>query len=713
MHKALTTAWVALKRVWPFRPPSVGGVPIRALCVGLVVACLVPTFVLAALLAQQLAETKRAELQANTERISRELAAVVDRELLGYKHTLEVLAASQDVDQDDLDSFERQLREVASRLKLQIVLRDLAADRQVINTFVPRGTPLPGHPVIAPEAQEEALRTLKPTVSNLVFGPVSKRQIVTVYMPVLKAGRAVYILSISITPDKIRSLFDHVPNGMVDRIVVADATDRAIARYLDHNKWVGAKLAMGDTTNATGSYQGFNSQGMYMFGSYHRLHEAPWVVAATVPQSVVNGPLEDTLIILFAFATCVLALSMYAANRFGSALAASVRQLAHAGVALGRMEPVQRVITPFSEANAVAQELFSASQTIVQTDERKRFAVDAAGIGLYDRDVANGTLYWSPQFKELLGVSEDTEPNDDLLLQLTLPEDRKIIQNVRQSYRTIRNAPDNYEYEWRLAPTEARPMRWLVSKGRVIKDADGKTVRVHGACMDITERKQNEREREDLRRRLMSVQEDERLRLSQDLHDETGQILAASLLELKLVESMSGPDAVARIKQLQKRLEGMGKALHRIAWELRPASLEELGLADAIQNYASAWSREYGIEADVYCEGDLTDLDSEVSTAVYRVLQEALTNVAKHATGATVVSIVLDRSDGQLRVTIEDDGHGFDPADKPAWKGGPSGGLGLAGIRERLSLIGGSVEIESSTESGTGIFARIPLDRAA
>ena len=76
MHKALTTAWVALKRVWPFRPPSVGGVPIRALCVGLVVACLVPTFVLAALLAQQLAETKRAELQANTERISRELAAV-------------------------------------------------------------------------------------------------------------------------------------------------------------------------------------------------------------------------------------------------------------------------------------------------------------------------------------------------------------------------------------------------------------------------------------------------------------------------------------------------------------------------------------------------------------------------------------------------------------------------------------------------------------
>ena len=78
-----------------------------------------------------------------------------------------------------------------------------------------------------------------------------------------------------------------------------------------------------------------------------------------------------------------------------------------------------------------------------------------------------------------------------------------------------------------------------------------------------------------------------------------------------------------------------------------------------------------------------------------------------------MVSIVLDRSDGQLRVTIEDDGHGFDPADKPAWKGGPSGGLGLAGIRERLSLIGGSVEIESSTESGTGIFARIPLDRAA
>jgi signal transduction histidine kinase len=220
-----------------------------------------------------------------------------------------------------------------------------------------------------------------------------------------------------------------------------------------------------------------------------------------------------------------------------------------------------------------------------------------------------------------------------------------------------------------------------------------------------------ESDREDLRRRLMSVQENERLRLSHELHDETGQILAAALLELKMIESMSTPEAIARINTLQKRLEGMGQSLHRIAWELRPASLGELGLADAVQNYAASWSRQYGIETDVHCEGDLAHLESEVSTAVYRVLQEALTNVAKHAKSATVVSIILDHTDGQLRLTIEDDGEGFEASDHTT--GGPSGGIGLAGVRERVALIGGTVEIESSVHSGTGIFARIPVARAA
>ena len=127
-------------------------------------------------------------------------------------------------------------------------------------------------------------------------------------------------------------------------------------------------------------------------------------------------------------------------------------------------------------------------------------------------------------------------------------------------------------------------------------------------------------------------------------------------------------------------------------------------------NYISEWAAQFGIEADFHCrDGRLDDLAGEIRTAVYRIIQEALTNIAKHATGTTVVSIVINRADAVLQLTIEDDGPGFDPGALRESGRGRLSGLGLAGMNERLTLIGGDLEIESSLSTGTTIFARIPL----
>jgi len=234
-----------------------------------------------------------------------------------------------------------------------------------------------------------------------------------------------------------------------------------------------------------------------------------------------------------------------------------------------------------------------------------------------------------------------------------------------------------------------------------------------GIIHDLTARKVAETEREELRRRLMSAHEDERLRLAHELHDEAGQNLAAAMLDLRHLESMlcETPSASALLQRLRLQLDDMGRSLDRVARELRPMSIDDLGLAQAFADYVADWGERFQIGVEFQClSGALDDLPPDVGTVVYRVGQEALTNIAKHARGATSVSVVFDRRDDRLHLTIEDNGCGFDAgAEALAANRRKSGGLGLAGMRERLALVHGTLEIESSADAGTTIFIRIAL----
>jgi signal transduction histidine kinase len=219
-------------------------------------------------------------------------------------------------------------------------------------------------------------------------------------------------------------------------------------------------------------------------------------------------------------------------------------------------------------------------------------------------------------------------------------------------------------------------------------------------------------ERDDLRRRFIQAQEQERVRLARELHDQTGQSLAAVMLDLKNIENASKETERPRFRDLRRRLEHVGQTLHHVAWELRPASIDELGLENAVANYIAEWSRQYGIEVDFHRSGATLDgISDEISTTLYRVVQEALTNVIKHAGSATAVSIVVERTSERLCLTIEDNGRGFDVVESSFQATIRQGGLGLAGMRERLTLIGAELEIESSIGVGTTIFARIPLQQ--
>ena len=230
---------------------------------------------------------------------------------------------------------------------------------------------------------------------------------------------------------------------------------------------------------------------------------------------------------------------------------------------------------------------------------------------------------------------------------------------------------------------------------------------------EMAERMQLEAAREALRRQLLNAQEEERRRIARELHDQMGQNLTALNLGLKsLHDSKPSADFPALLQPLQELAAQTARDLHRVALELRPAALDDLGLVKAVRTLVETWSQRYRIEADFAAEGyNPAGLSSEIETTLYRIIQEALNNVAKHS-GATRVSLVLRRAADHLKAIIEDDGRGFDFATALQAADG-RGRLGLVGIQERLAGMSGTLHIESAPGQGATLIVRIPIPKSS
>jgi signal transduction histidine kinase len=207
----------------------------------------------------------------------------------------------------------------------------------------------------------------------------------------------------------------------------------------------------------------------------------------------------------------------------------------------------------------------------------------------------------------------------------------------------------------------------------------------------------------DALRRVVAAQELERRRLSRELHDETGQTLTSVLLGLKTIEE--GPNSEQARAEAERLRELVTQALQdvrRLAVELRPKALDDFGLLPALKRLGAGFSEQTGIRVEVESFLGEERLPSEIETALYRIVQESLTNVVKHAR-ASSVSVLVTRKSGSVVAVIEDDGRGFDAgASRDA-------GLGLVGMEERVALLNGRLQVESGGGAGTTIVAEVPL----
>lgn len=350
-----------------------------------------------------------------------------------------------------------------------------------------------------------------------------------------------------------------------------------------------------------------------------------------------------------------------------------------------------------------------AHAALAARERQFREAQRVARLGSWEWDPATDTVTWSEEMYRMYGVSPQRfTPTSPAILALIAPGDRAAVQ---QSTERCLAEQRPFAYDLRINRADGS-VRILHCRGHAVADPAGRVSRLLGTAQDVTERRHIEERLRDSQRRLRAltarreaILEEERARIAREIHDELGQILTASKLDVAWVRE-SLPDAPAEIRgrlvELAERLDATVKTVRRITTELRPVVLDQLGLGPAVEWLGRDFTHRTGLACSVRAELDGHVLPPETATGLFRILQEALTNVARHA-GAQTVRVELWAVDQTVCLEVTDDGLGFE-ADA-----GPGEGLGIMGMRERAILLGGALELGPAQPSGTRLSVWAPI----
>ena len=359
-------------------------------------------------------------------------------------------------------------------------------------------------------------------------------------------------------------------------------------------------------------------------------------------------------------------------------------------------------------ANALARR--RAEQVLRTNETRLASGADLAGLAFYEVDLARGVMYADDRTRDLCGVPSDRVDGLGVLqfwLEHLHPDDAERVKAERDRLHDGRIPRLSIAYRY-LNPV--RGELWVHHlAGAAERDGRGRATRTYAVLRDVTEQKRAEASLKDLSRRLIRAQEEERALLARELHDDLSQRLAVLAIDAGRAElaSPAGPHAES-LRAVREGLGRLSEAVHALAYQLHPSVLEELGLAEALRTECERRARQARVGISVSVDAPPDTVGREAALCLFRVAQEALTNVIRHAEARTA-SVELRRMDGGLLLAVRDDGAGFDPA---APRTGRS--LGLASMRERVQLASGTLDVESSPGHGTLVVAWVPgLERTS
>jgi two-component system sensor histidine kinase UhpB len=358
-----------------------------------------------------------------------------------------------------------------------------------------------------------------------------------------------------------------------------------------------------------------------------------------------------------------------------------------------------------------------AEEALRESQERFQMAMDATNDGIYDWDILNSLVYWSPGWLTMLGYQENeitpTWENWEALLH---PDDKDRIITLVNTH--LQNPTDAYETELRMK-AKSGDWKWIYTRGKVTKfDKSGNPIRLIGTHVDITERKKaeellrtSELELKHLSSQLITSLEDDRREIALELHDEITAKLAAVKfgLEKRLRHGGEGIDqADTGLPDMIGTLKEIITSTRRIMANLRPAMIDDLGILPTINWHCREYQKIYDavtIEKEIEIEEKM--IPDQIKIVIFRIIQEAMNNIGKHS-GADHIKVALRRIGGGIELVVADNGRGFNVGERDATTHILEG-FGLTGMKERARLSGGVFSIESVKGKGTSVKATWPL----
>jgi PAS domain S-box-containing protein len=351
---------------------------------------------------------------------------------------------------------------------------------------------------------------------------------------------------------------------------------------------------------------------------------------------------------------------------------------------------------------------FMTEEALHESKENLSRAQHIAHLGNWIWNLKTDKLTWSEETYRIFGANYEEELTFDTFLNYVHPEDRELVKkNVTSA---LYGKP--YDIEHRIVLPDGK-IRFVHERGEVIFGESGEPIQMLGTVQDITERKTTEIElmdsREQLRNLLMHIQtvrEEERMKIAREIHDELGQALTALKIDLSMLSGKLYPDhknLVDKTESMINRIDDTIQSVKKICTELRPPILDHFGITAAIEWYVNDFKKRTGINCDVSFEPDEIDLDQNLSTAIFRICQEALTNISRHAE-ASKVNLSLKLKGENILLEIKDNGKGIKEKQLSKPKS-----FGILGIKERVNFFGGSVKINGIKGKGTYISVSIPV----
>ena len=362
----------------------------------------------------------------------------------------------------------------------------------------------------------------------------------------------------------------------------------------------------------------------------------------------------------------------------------------------GKMLRIVGMVTDITERKLT-------EEALRRSEERFRLAAQAGKMYAYEWDVATDMVTRSAEASAILGFAADVMGvTHDQLLAVLHPDDRAVF-----SAACFERTPEDpvVHSEYRMVRPDGSVV-WLEKNGRAFFDQQGRLLRVVGMVADISDRKQAEAALASVGGRLIEAQEQERSRIARELHDDISQRLALLTVELERLqqELPDSPEEIVRhMGKLRTQTAEIAGDIQSLSHELHSTRLEHLGLVPAMRGFCKEFSEQKKVKIDFKIDDLPGSLTPEISLCLFRVMQEALHNSAKHS-GVEHFDVGLWTTWDEIHLTVRDSGAGFD---SEAAKEGR--GLGLISMQERLKLLKGTLSIESQPKRGTTIHARVPF----